>query len=201
LKRLVLATRNRGKLEELKAILSDIPMVIGSLEDYPEAPEVEETGLSYWENARLKAEGAARATGEWALGDDSGLEVDALGGEPGIHSKRFAGLSGDSAANIAKLLHQLRNAPDARRKARFRCVLALARPEEEGPARVQFFEGVVEGEIGREERGTGGFGFDPIFIVAGLERTMAELDPEVKNRISHRARAVARLKEHLAGSI
>lgn len=221
--RIVIATRNPGKLKEFLSGLAGLPgppIEFLSLEQFPAVPEVEESGASYQENARLKAEAAVRATGIPALGDDSGLEVDALGGAPGLLSRRYAGPDGDTRARNEKLLLALADVPDARRTARFRCVLALVEPELVGagetgilaapddpmgplenpiPLRITYTEGVVEGTIAREPRGTGGFGYDPLFVVGGDGRTMAELDTAAKNRLSHRGRALARLRETLVG--
>lgn len=198
--RLVVATRNPGKLREIEAGLAGVPIGILSLAEFPAAPDVAETGGSYRENARLKAESACRATGLAALADDTGLEVDALEGAPGLTSGRYAGPEQDPRANVAKLLEALRDLPDGRRTARFRCVLALAEPAAEGagaPPAVTFHEGVVEGTIVREPRGTGGFGYDPVFLVTGTGRTMAELSSAEKNRLSHRGRALASLRTAL----
>lgn len=216
LTRLLVATRNPGKLEEIRAALPDLEVL--SLDAFPRAPEVEETGDTYRENARLKAVSALRATGLASLGDDTGLEVDALDGLPGLHSATYAGPGRDFAANCAKLLAALADVPDAGRTARFRCVLALAEPGPPAPrifdlvpeqeagiihtgvenlVQVTFFEGVVEGTITRAARGSAGFGYDPIFLVTELGRTMAELTMEEKNRVSHRGRAVLALREGL----
>jgi XTP/dITP diphosphohydrolase len=221
--RIVIATRNPGKLKEFLAALADIPgppIEFLSLEQFPGVPEVDETGATYRENARLKAEAAVVATGLPALGDDSGLEVDALGGAPGLLSRRYAGPDGDTRARNEKLLLALTDVPDDRRTARFRCLLALVEPEPVGagetgilaapddpmrpfdnpiPLRITYAEGVVEGTIAREPRGDGGFGYDPLFVVTEGGRTMAELDTTTKNRLSHRGRALARLREMLAG--
>jgi XTP/dITP diphosphohydrolase len=157
-------------------------------------PEVEETGRGYLENALLKAEAAAAATGQAALADDSGIEVDALGGGPGPRSARYAGEGATDEANLRALLRALAGIPRAGRTARYRAVAVLARPEgEEVHA-----EGTCEGIIGAKPRGTGGFGYDPIFEPLGWDRTMAELSPEEKDRISHRGRAIRELERRLA---
>ncbi len=189
-RRLVLATRNRKKLAELKQLLEGMEMEVLGLEEFPEVPEVEEDGTTFAENAVKKARAVAQATGLVALADDSGLEVDALGGRPGVHSARFAGEHGDDAANNAKLLELMKDVPDEERGARFRCVIAIADPD----GRVHLVEGTCEGWIGRELRGEHGFGYDPLFVVGELGKTMAELPPEVKNRISHRAKALERAR-------
>ena len=183
--KLVLATRNRHKLEEIQAILRLPGLEVCSALDFPEIPDVVEDGLTFLENAAKKARALAQASGFWALADDSGLEVDALGGAPGIYSARYAGEPTDSAANNRKLLEALRG--QAVRTARFRCVLALSGPD--GP--VRNVEGVCEGTIAEAEAGCGGFGYDPLFIPAGYAVSFAEMEPELKNRISHRALAFA----------
>jgi XTP/dITP diphosphohydrolase len=192
--RLVVATRNRGKLDELRALCAGLAVEVVSIEALCAGWEVEETGSTFAENAILKARAAAAACGEWALGDDSGLEVDALAGAPGVHSARYAGETQDDEANKAKLLAALAEVPDEARGARFRCVLALASPAGE----VRTTEGSCEGRIVRRPRGQGGFGYDPLFEAAGTERTMAELPPNEKNRISHRGRALEALRPLLA---
>jgi XTP/dITP diphosphohydrolase len=201
IRRLVLATRNPGKLAEFRAALADLepPVELLDLAEFPEAPEVDETGATLVENARLKALSALLATGLPALSDDTGLEVNALGGAPGVHSADYAGPAANAAANQAKLLEELRDVPVGGRGARFRCVLALALP---GPApgtvECEFVEGVVEGEIALAPRGAKGFGYDPLFVVESTGRTMAELTLEEKNALSHRGRAARPLRELLA---
>ena len=197
-RRLVLATRNRGKLRELEELLAGLDVEVVSIERLRPGWEIEETGATLRDNALLKARAAAAACGEWALGDDSGLEVDALGGAPGVRSARFASAGHDDNANIRRLLELLAEVPAEARTARFRCVLALVAPGGAGEPRL--FEGTCEGRIGWTARGTGGFGYDPVFEVAGRGgRTMAELPPEEKNRISHRGRALAALRARWAG--
>lgn len=182
--KLVIATRNRHKLEEIRAIF-DVPgLEIASALDYPEVPDVEEDGATFEANAVKKAVALARATGHWAMADDSGLEVDALEGAPGVYSARYAGEPVDYAANNRKLLKALEDTAD--RRARFRCVIALADPD--GKART--VEGRCEGTIAREERGRRGFGYDPVFVPEGHAETFAEMAAEAKNAISHRGRAV-----------
>jgi XTP/dITP diphosphohydrolase len=184
---LLLASNNRGKLRELLEILGDLPTPLVTPRDLGLELEVDETGATYADNARLKAEAFARASGLVTVGDDSGLEVDALGGAPGVYSARYAGQGASDADRRRKLLEALRAVPPPR-AARFRCAVVVAVP---GPAEVRtdLFEGACEGEILHEERGTGGFGYDPLFYLPDLRQTMAELPPEVKNRRSHRARA------------
>lgn len=187
---LVIATNNSGKLREFRTLLDGCGFELRTPADLGHAFEVEETGNTFAENARLKALAAARLTGALALADDSGLEIDHLGGRPGIFSARYAG--GDKTADgIAEdeqcriVLAELAHVPDAKRTARFRCVIAIAAPA----ADVQYAEGVFEGRIGYEMRGGNGFGYDPIFVVAGRDVTSAELPPDEKNAISHRGKA------------
>jgi len=191
--RLLLATNNRGKLQELLPLLGDLSLQLVTPDDLGLRLEVEETGTSYAENARLKAEAFAEASGLLTLADDSGLEVDALGGAPGVYSARYAGADATDADRRAALLRALRTVPRPR-PARFRCVIAIASP---GGA-TTYFEGVCEGEILLEERGTHGFGYDPLFFVPDCGCTMAELPPAVKNQRSHRARAAQAARPFLA---
>ena len=193
MRKLVVATRNERKRRELAAILAGLPVEVVRLDAYPGAPDVEETGATFADNARLKALSAAGHTGEWAVADDSGLEVDALGGRPGVYSARFSGPGATDAANNALLLSLLKDVPPDQRTARFRCAIALASPEGE----TWVDEGTCEGVIAGAPRGEGGFGYDPLFIVPELGMTFAELPAEVKNRISHRARALALTRERL----
>lgn len=182
---LILATRNRHKLDELLALL-DVPgLRLIAAADIPGAPEVEEDGATFEANAIKKAVTLARHAQAWAMADDSGLEVDALGGAPGVYSARYAGLHADHAANNAKLLRDLAGAPD--RRARFRCVIALSSPD--GEARC--VEGRVEGRMAEALSGGGGFGYDPLFVPDGFSRSFAEMPAAEKNAISHRGRAVA----------
>jgi XTP/dITP diphosphohydrolase len=183
---LVIATRNAHKLDEIQAIFSLPSLTLFSSFDFPAVPDVDETGVTFVENATLKATALSRATGLWAMGDDSGLEVDALGGAPGVYSARYAGLpTVDYAANNQKLLRELDGITD--RRARFRTVLALASPD----GRVFTVEGRCDGVIAEAPRGRGGFGYDPLFIPDGETLAFAEMPAEQKNRISHRARALA----------
>ena len=188
----VVATNNPGKILEIREILKDLPYQVLPIRAIDENFSVEEDGLSYAENAIKKAWHAASCTGKLALADDSGLEVDALGGAPGIYSARFGGQHLSQTEKNVLLLQKLVGITD--RSARFRCVIAVVSPKGE----VETMEGICEGRIGTEERGTFGFGFDPIFLVPEYRRTMAELGPEVKNRISHRAKALRQLPEILA---
>jgi XTP/dITP diphosphohydrolase len=185
--KLVLATDNPGKLRELSTLLP--PRAIQVL---PQSAfglrSAEETGATFVDNALLKARHAARATGLPAIADDSGLEVDALDGRPGVHSARYAGPQAGDEQNNARLLEELRDIPPERRTARYRCVLAMVRsPDDSTPV---VCEGVWEGRIGQAPRGQGGFGYDPLFEVDSSGRTAAELPPEEKNRLSHRGQAL-----------
>ncbi|MFD7990566.1 RdgB/HAM1 family non-canonical purine NTP pyrophosphatase [Streptomyces mexicanus] len=185
--RLILATRNPGKITELRAILADagLPHELVGTDAYPEVPDVKETGVTFAENALLKAHALARATGLPAVADDSGLCVDVLGGAPGIFSARWSGRHGDDDANLRLLLAQLSDIADEHRAAHFACAAALALPD--GTERV--VEGRLRGVLRHEPAGTNGFGYDPILQPEGETRTCAELSPEEKNAISHRGKA------------
>ena len=187
---LVLATRNKGKKRELIALLSDLPFNILSLDDFPQAPEVVEDGATFRSNAVKKAVEIAKCTGQIAMADDSGLEVDALGGAPGVRSARFASEKATDRENNRKLLEMLRTIPEERRGASYRCAIAIATPE----GLVDVVEGSCEGRIGVEEKGFQGFGYDSLFVRLEYNKTFAELDPSIKNRISHRARALERAR-------
>lgn len=189
----VLATKNRGKARELETMLAGAVLRVESLADHPSLALPPEGARSYRENAEAKARAVWRALGLPAIGDDSGLEVDALGGAPGVTSARFAGPDADDAANNTRLLEELQGVPPERRGARFRCVLALV--ESDGPALVA--EGVCPGRILETPRGSHGFGYDPLFLPEGETQTFAELPREVKNRGSHRGRAASALRELL----
>jgi len=191
---LLLATTNRHKLEEYRAILSDLPLRLLSLYDVALGIHVEETGTTFAENAELKACAYARASGMLTLADDSGLEIDALGGAPGVYSARFAGPDTSYEERFRLILERLSGLPVEQRTARFRCSIAVAEPS--GYCRV--VEGVVEGVIADAPRGEHGFGYDPIFLIPELGKTTAELAPEQKNRISHRGRAAHKARVLLA---
>lgn len=195
--RVVLATRNTGKVGELRQILADVLDRLGvelvGMDAYPDVPDVVESGVTFEENALLKARAAAAATGLPALADDSGLAVDVLGGAPGIFSARWAGGHGDDRANLDLLLAQIADVPDEHRGAAFVCAAALAMPDGRSVTRQGRFEGVVV----REPRGSNGFGYDPVLQVAGDTRTSAELPPQEKNARSHRATAFRALAEVL----
>ena len=191
--RLLLATNNRHKIAELRPLLSDLGIEVVSPAEIGVSLDVEENGATYADNAALKARAFARASGFVTLADDSGLEVDALGGQPGVYSSRYAGPGSDDAQRCALLLARLRDIPAERRAARFVCVIAIADPSGE----VRLVEGECRGEIATEPRGSRGFGYDPVFFLPERGRTMAELPASTKNRISHRARAARRARAML----
>jgi len=183
---LVVATGNTGKLREIRHLLEGTGIVARGLDEFPDLPGIVEDGETFEANARKKAETVARLTGLWTLADDSGLVVEALGGEPGVRSARYAGENATDADNNAKLLVALREVPDSLRTGAFRCSMAICSPE----GKCHFFNGRVEGLILDAPRGDGGFGYDPLFLVREYARTMAELPIETKNRISHRGQAL-----------
>jgi len=192
--KLLIATRNRGKKREYARLLQGLEVELIALDDLGVTKTIKEDGASYTENALLKARGYAAATGLLTLADDSGLEVDALDGAPGVLTARYAGEGATDEQRYLLLLEQLKDVPHEHRTVRFRCVIALAWPD----GRVEITEGVCEGRITREPRGEHGFGYDPVFYVPEYGCTMAELPPEIKNRISHRARAAAAASEILS---
>lgn len=190
---IVIATRNPKKFRELNALLSVPGIRLRSLAAFPGAPRVAERGRTFRDNAITKAVRIANATRQMTIADDSGLEVAALGGVPGVRSARFAGRHGDDRTNNAKLLRLLNGLAPAKRRARFRCVLALASPT----TVLQVTEGTLEGRIATEPKGRRGFGYDPIFLVPRLGKTVAQLPTRVKHRISHRAMAARRMRRVL----
>lgn len=190
-KTIVIATGNPGKAKEFEAMFAAAGYQIKTLKDFPELTEVEETGKTFEENARLKAETIAQILKQPVLADDSGLMVDALGGMPGIYSARFAGEHKSDAANNAKLLHELTEVPDDKRTAQFHCTLVFAAPRKDSLV----VEADWPGHIGRIPRGEQGFGYDPLFVPEGLEKTAAELPPEEKNHLSHRGLALAKMQK------
>jgi XTP/dITP diphosphohydrolase len=196
---LLLATTNRGKLAELRALLAGLPVDLVSLAQVlPGRPPPVEDGATFLDNALIKARAAMKATMMMTIAEDAGLEVDALGGRPGVRSARYAGEGATDAQNNAALLKALHEVEDDQRTARFRCVLVLVDPWTEGEV---VAEGRCEGTIARQPRGGGGFGYDPLFVVGGSGRTMAELGEEEKNRVSHRARAVEAMRAELTARI
>jgi XTP/dITP diphosphohydrolase len=192
---IVLATSNRHKVAEIIAMLADVGINVYSLDDFPGAPEVVEDGASYEENAVKKARSAAVFTGKPAVADDTGLEVQALDGRPGLYSARFAGDGCTFQDNIRKLLALLKNVPMSQRNARFISVLALVTPD----GTQELFKGYLDGYISESPSGAVGFGYDPVFWLPEVQKTLAELSPEQKNEISHRRRAVDQLKARLTG--
>jgi XTP/dITP diphosphohydrolase len=190
---LVLATRNRHKGEELAALLGDLGIRIRTLDEFPQAPDVVEDGATCEANAVKKARAIANATGLPAVADDTGLEVDALGGRPGVYAARYAGEAATYEDNCRKLLRELTGVPPERRTARFVTVAAVAFPEDG----VQVAQGALEGLIAESPTGTQGFGYDPVFFVPQMGKTLAQLSAEQKNRISHRAKAFAKIRELL----
>ena len=189
----VLATRNRHKGAELAALLADLPIRIRTMDEFPEVPDVVEDGDTCEANAIKKAREVSAATGLLAVADDTGLEVDALGGRPGVYAARYAGPHATYEDNCRKLLHEMAGVPPARRTARFVTVAAVASPSQA----VEVTTGRLEGVITEEAVGVRGFGYDPVFYVPRLGKTLAELSSEEKNRISHRAKAFAQVRELL----
>lgn len=191
---LLVATRNEGKLRELRQLLTDLPFVLFGLDDFPAIEPVSETGSTFVENASLKASGYARQAGILTMADDSGLEVDALGGNPGVLSARYAGEAASDGARVVKLLAQLSNIELSKRTARFVSAIAIAGSD---GLILNVSLGICEGQIALAPRGTLGFGYDPVFIPRTYNSTFAELEPEIKNQISHRARALQGARDYL----
>jgi XTP/dITP diphosphohydrolase len=191
MKTVIIATKNQGKAKEFEKMVGRDGGKVKSLLDFPDAPDVEETGSTFTENAILKAETIAKHYHTKVIADDSGLVVDALDGRPGVYYARYAGTDKDDEANIDKVLKELEDTPFEKRTARFKCVLAVAEPERS----TETYEGTCEGHIAFERKGNGGFGYDPIFYVPEKEKTLAELTDDEKNQISHRARALHQLEQ------
>ena len=191
LKELVVATRNFGKLREIEALLAQYSVRVLSVRDFSDLPEVDEDGDSFEANAQKKARTIASFTGRLTLADDSGLEVEALNGMPGVNSARYAGDNATDEENTFKLLKELEGVPQVKRQGAFRCVMALCTPE----GSCNLFSGRLDGIILDKQRGAGGFGYDPVFFVPDFDKTLAELSTEVKNRISHRGQALRKLLE------
>ncbi len=188
--RLLIATGNIGKVNELRGMLSGLPVELVSLNDVAPVADIEETGATFEENAILKARGYALQTGTWALADDSGLEVEALNGAPGVLSARYAGTETGFDEKIKRLLAEIRDKADATRRARFVCSVALA----DAAGEIRFVaDGICDGTIATEPRGTGGFGYDPIFVPDGFDLTFGEIGVAKKQQISHRGRAIAKI--------
>ena len=197
MKTVIIATKNKGKAKEFSSLFADYGIEVKTLLDYPSLSDVEETGKTFEENAVLKAKTISDETEQLVIADDSGLSIDALDGRPGVYSARYAGAKKDDEANIHKVLDELNGVPEEQRTARFHCVLAIARPGEETVT----VSGTCEGKITLAKQGTNGFGYDPIFRVEEFGKTMAELQPEEKNSISHRGQAMKKLGKLLPGLI
>ena len=194
MKEIIIATKNEGKVKEFKQLFDQYGIQVKSLKDLDtELPDVEETGATFQENARLKAEQISAMIEKPVLADDSGLVIDVLGGKPGVYSARYAGEPTNDLLNYEKVLKEMKDVPEKKRSARFICVLAMAIPGE----KTIFKEGACEGVITTEPKGENGFGYDPIFIPNGYNKTMAELDQNVKNKISHRFNALIQLETWL----
>jgi len=192
---IVFASTNKGKIRELKALLTGMDVDLLSLQDYPDAPQIREDGRTFLENALKKARIISEYTGRTVIADDSGLEVDCLKGAPGIHSARYAGVGASDGDNIRKLLDEMDGVPGTQRGAAFRCMLVLYRTD----GTFETFEGELRGAISVQASGSEGFGYDPVFSVPEYGKTIAELDPATKNRISHRGIAFDKLKQSLLG--
>jgi XTP/dITP diphosphohydrolase len=197
IREVVLATRNRHKGEELAALLGDLGITIRTLDEFPDAPEVVEDGDTCEANAVKKARAIADFTGLPAVADDTGLEVDALGGRPGIYAARYAGEDATYEDNCRKLLRELMGVPREQRTARFLTVAAIALPS----AGTRVAQGTLDGVIAEEASGTLGFGYDPVFLIPALGKTLAQLSADQKNTISHRAKAFAKMREILSASM
>ena len=189
-RKLLIATNNAGKLREYRFLLAGVSLALVSPAEAGVTLDIEETGKTFEENARLKAQAFASASGLLTLADDSGLEVDALGGEPGVMSARYAGENATDSDRVLYLLSRLKGVPLERRTARFTCVIAIARPD----GKIETCAGECPGVIALEPRGKQGFGYDPVFFMPDMGKTLAELPPAVKNRVSHRARAAAKAR-------
>lgn len=193
MKRIIFATGNQGKMREIRKILGDLNVEIVSMKEAGISVDIEENGATYEENALVKARAVAARTGDCVLADDSGLEVDRLGGEPGVHSARYLGEDTPYGVKNASLIKRLEGVPDEERTARFVCAIAAVLPG----GRELTTRAAIEGRIGHEEKGSGGFGYDPIFYVPELQKTTAELTEEEKNLVSHRGQALRLMKEEL----
>ncbi len=191
---LLIATNNAGKMRELTGLLTPLPLRLRQLSEFPQIEEVEETGKTFVDNALLKARLYSRQTTLWTLADDSGLEVDALNGAPGVLSARYAGRNATDAERNARLLAELDRTGDGRRTARFICAIALYDP---ATGATEIFNGTCEGHIAKHPRGDNGFGYDPLFVPDGYAQTFGELSEAVKQRISHRSRALAAVRVYL----
>lgn len=190
---LVIATTNKGKLREIKELFEDLPLKITSLADYPNHPEIIENGKTFKENALIKARIISQYTGKLTMGEDSGLEVAALKNKPGIYSARYSGVNATDEKNNQKLLRDLKNIPDNRRQARYRCAAAVVDQNKT----IVLVDSRCSGLITKNARGNNGFGYDPYFMIMRYGKTFGELNPSIKAKISHRARAMKRVKEKL----
>lgn len=194
---IVIATRNKKKVEEIKRVLEGIPVTLYTLDDFPGCPEVVEDADTFEGNAVKKAVAVARYSKKPAIADDSGLEVHALNGAPGVLSARYAGRGSNDRKNLEKLLFELQDFEEGRREGRFVCYIALAFPD----GRVETFHGFVKGRIGRQAKGFNGFGYDPVFFPEGHERTFAEMNADEKDALSHRGMALKKLRSRLSSII
>ena len=192
MKEILIATKNKGKIKEFSDLFAKKGVKVSSLIDFPNIDDVEDTGSTFIENAKIKAETIAKKFNKIVVADDSGLSVDALQGRPGVFSARYAGEEKDDEANLQKVLTEMAGTPFEKRTARFHCVLAVAIPNEE----TRIFEGTCEGFITEKPEGDNGFGYDPIFYILDRKQTMAQLSSEEKNKISHRANAMKKLGEN-----
>ena len=191
----VVATRNKKKYKEIKRLFRGCGISVSSLERFPDVPEVIEDGMTFAENAAKKALAVSKYTDKLVIADDSGLEVDSLGGLPGVNSARYAGHKKDDRLNIVKLLRELDGRPPSKRKARFRCAAALARQAK----LIKVIEARCEGRIGFDAEGSSGFGYDPVFIPKGYSKSLALLGPGVKDTLSHRSKAFSKAKRFIEG--
>lgn len=191
---LVIASRNKAKIQEIKELLSDLPIIVKGVDEVMVVPEVVEDEPTFKANAIKKAVEIAKATGILSLADDSGLEVEYLNGEPGVYSSRYAGIPRDDQRNNQKLLRRMQDVPWEKRDAWFKCVIALATPD----GQVEICEGKCVGKIGYKAKGELGFGYDPIFVLPQYDKTFAEIDSELKHQISHRGKALSLLKKTLS---
>ena len=194
--KLIIATNNNDKEKELKSVLDDFPVEVMSLDQFPEIGEIEETGSTLYENAKLKAVTVNKITNMPCLGDDTGLEVDALSGAPGVYSSRYAGENVSYEDNVMKLLRELRSTPSEKRTARFRTIIFYTDGERE-----LYTQGEIKGFITEEQRGKSGFGYDPVFYIPEVKKTMAELTSAEKNKLSHRGQAMRKFRKLLLGFI
>ncbi|MFH1360914.1 MAG: XTP/dITP diphosphatase [Candidatus Omnitrophota bacterium] len=191
MKELIVATRNKKKLQEIRVLLADMDLAITSLADYPDLPQIEEDGKTFTQNAIKKAASIAMATKKLTMGEDSGLEVKALGNAPGVYSARFSGANANDKKNNAKLLRSLKDVPLKKRQARYRCHVALA----DAHGLIDVVSASCSGLIASKSKGKNGFGYDPLFIIPRFQKTFGELDPVIKARISHRSRALKKFKK------